>query len=87
MAPLGAPNGPPSGLGVDATSPRGAPPTTPSGASNKDNPYPDCPEIYTACAKLGACLDRHATFAQMGMQGDHGVYGAHRPHGLSHDDA
>jgi hypothetical protein len=29
MAPLGAPNDPPSGLGVDATSPRGAPPTTP----------------------------------------------------------
>jgi hypothetical protein len=77
MAPLGAPNGPPSGLGVDATSPRGAPPTTPSGASNNINLPPTWPEIHAACAKLGACPDRRATFSQMGMQGDHGVHGAH----------
>jgi hypothetical protein len=63
MAPLGAPNGPPSGLGVDATSPRVAPPTTPSGASNNINPPPIWPEIHAAHAKLGACPDRHATFA------------------------
>ena len=86
MAPFGAPNGPPTGLGVDATSPRGAPPTTPSGASNNINPPPTWPEIHAARAKLGACPDRHAPFAQMGMQGDHGVHGAHRPYGLAHDD-
>jgi hypothetical protein len=55
MAPLGAPNGPPSGLGVDATSPCGPPSTTPSEASNNDNPTPTWPEIHTARAKLGAC--------------------------------
>jgi hypothetical protein len=86
MVPLGAPNGPPSSLGVDATSPRGAPPTTPSGASNNINPPPTWPEIHAARAKLGACPDRHAPFAQMGMQGDHGVHDAHQPHGLAHND-
>jgi hypothetical protein len=86
MAPLGAPNGPPSGLGVDATSPHGAPPTTPSRASNNNNPPHSWSEIHAARAKLGTCPDRHATFAQMGMQGGHGVHGANQPHGLSHND-
>ncbi len=86
MAPLVAPNGPPSSLGGDATSPRGAPPTTPSGASNNINLPPTWPDIHTARAKLGACPERRASFAQMGMQGDHGVHGDHQPHGLAHDD-
>jgi hypothetical protein len=77
MAPLGTPNGPPFGVGVDATSPCGAPPTTPSGVSNNINPPPTWPEIHATRAKLDTCPDRHATFAQMGMQGDRSVHGAH----------
>jgi hypothetical protein len=86
MSPLSALNGPPSGCSVDATSPCGAPPTTPLGASNNINPPPTWLDIHAACTTLDACPDRRATFAQMGMQGDHGVHGAHQPHGLTHDD-